>query len=180
MSSTTLYKSPIPDSLNAIFVENHIVINKPHTAVFDWVTNWANLAKWLPVAHSTRVVKGKENAPSQLGDVLWEDITGDAVRHERPRTPKYYTVVAHIPGFLWTVAGQDGYLDNSGKERGDGRIKWVAVFTTFPLEGGKTLYSRVFQQIRDEDDKSGERLAVLDPAVIQKGLERLKAAVEAA
>lgn len=178
-SQQALYTSPIADSKNVLFVENRIVVDKPHTVVFDWVTNWANLNKWLPVAHSTKVLNGQENAPSQLGDVLWEDVKANIDHLSPVPIPKYYTVVAHVPGFLWSVAGEDGVRDSSGNEKGDGKIKWVAVFTTFPLEDGKTLYCREFQQIRDADDKGDGRKKVLDSATIQKGLERLKAAVEA-
>lgn len=51
---------------------------------------------------------------------------------------------------------------------------------TTPLEGGKTLFCRVFQQIRKESDEMRmDRHPVLQPAVIQRGLEKLKTIVEA-
>ena len=38
-----LYLSPIPDTMNLRFVENHIIIERPVRAVYDWVTTWSNL-----------------------------------------------------------------------------------------------------------------------------------------
>jgi hypothetical protein len=50
---------------------------------------------------------------------------------------------------------------------------------TTPLEGEKTLFCRVFQQIRKEgDEMRTDRHPVLQPAVMQKGLEKLKSLVE--
>jgi hypothetical protein len=33
------------DSLNIHFVENRLVLDRPHTAAFDWITTWSTLPK---------------------------------------------------------------------------------------------------------------------------------------
>ncbi|KAG8168380.1 hypothetical protein KVR01_001129 [Diaporthe batatas] len=156
-----MYQSPIPETSNVRYVENRILIDAPHTVVFDYVTTWANLPKWLPVAKNVYVRKGDLNAPARLGDVLCE-----GVRHEEgfsataTRADKIYTVVLHVPGLLWGVAGVD--------DVGDPWVGKTATFITTP----------VFQQIRKEGDDSEVRHPVLQPEVMQKGLERLKDLVE--
>ena len=161
-----LYRSPIPDDMNVRFVENHIVIGRPARVVYDWVTTWSNLPKWLPVAHRTDVVKGRAGMPALFGDQLLEQVN---VNH----SPKHYTVVARIPGSLWTVAGQDAPNDLP-----DGRISWVATFMTIALSDRATLFCRQFQSIRAQSDLSRERYAVEDPQIIQESLHRLKEKVE--
>lgn len=167
-----MYKSPIPETSNVRYVENHILIDAPHTVVFEYVTTWGNLPKWLPVAKHVYVRKGELNAPAKLGDVLCE-----GVHHEEgfsaaaTRADKIYTVVLHVSGFLWGVAGVD--------DIGDPWVGKTATFITTPYADGKTLFCRVFQQIRKEGDDSEDMHPVLRPEVMQTGLERLKALVEA-
>lgn len=167
-----MYRSTIPETSNVRYVENRILIDAPHTVVFDYVTTWGNLPKWLPVAKNVYVRKGDLNAPARLGDVLCE-----GVHHEEgfsaaaARADKIYTVVLHIPGLLWGVAGVD--------DVGDPWVGKTATFITSPSADGKTLFCRVFQQIRKEGDDSEVRHPVLQPDVMQEGLERLRDLVEA-
>ncbi|MFJ7949701.1 SRPBCC family protein [Streptomyces sp. NPDC096354] len=165
-NTTPLYASPVSDALNVRFVENNIAIDRPAAVVYDWVTTWSNLPKWLPVADRVEVRRGADNIPAALGDELFVQIKSGPV-------PKIYTVVTRLPGKMWTVAAQNVV----GGER-EPRISWVAMFTTFDLGNGATLFSRLFQSIRS-DDNSTERGAVEDPAVIQAGLELLKERIEA-
>jgi hypothetical protein len=162
-----IYVSPIPDDMNVRFVVNHIVIKRPVRPVYDWVTTWSNLPKWLPVAHRVEVIRGRPGSPALLGDELFEQVNVDT-------PPKYYTVVARVPGSLWTVAGQDAPGDVP-----DGRISWVATFVTTALDESTTLFCRQFQNIRRQGDLSTERHAVENPLIIQSGLESLKNRVEA-
>lgn len=166
-----VYRSPIPETSNVRYVENRIVIDAPQAVVFEYATTWANLPKWLPVAKSVYVRKGDPTAPAQLGDVLCE-----GVHHEEgfsaaaTRADKIYTVVLLVPNVLWGVAGVD--------DVGDPWVGKTATFITTPCEDGRTLFCRVFQQIRKEGDNSEDRHPVLQPEVIQKGLERLKDLIE--
>ena len=75
------------------------MIDAPHNSVFNLVTTWANLPKWLPVAKSVRVPKGVQNEPAQLGDVLYEDV------HSRGEKSKIYTVVVSLD----TITGTSYY-----------------------------------------------------------------------
>ncbi|TDV39258.1 polyketide cyclase/dehydrase/lipid transport protein [Paraburkholderia caballeronis] len=169
--SSRPYHSPIPDSMNVRFVENRIVIQRPARAVFDWVTTWGNLPRWLPVAHGVAVVRGKLDAPSQLGDVLIENVNPA----NTSGISKQYTVVAQIDGFLWTVAGQDVVNGKPGD-----RIQYVATFAVTPIGPDSCLFTRLFQTVRPDEVNPVERRAVDDPEIIQKGLVRLKSAVESA
>jgi hypothetical protein len=161
-----LYESPISDTMNVRFVENHIIIDRPVGAVYDWMTTWSNLSKWLPVARAVEVLKGLPDSPALLGDELFEQVNVDT-------PPKHYTVVARIPGTLWTVAGQDAPNGTP-----DGRISWVATFVTQARGFGRTLFCRQFQSIRRDGDDSMERHAVENPGIIQSSLESLKHVIE--
>jgi hypothetical protein len=161
-----LYVSPISDAMNVRFVENHITIDRPVQAVYDWVTTWSNLCKWLPVARAVEVLKGQPNSPALLGDELFEHLNVHV-------PPKHYTGVARIPGTLWTVAGQDA-PDGTP----DGRLSWVATFVTQARGFARTLFCRQFQSIRREGDGSIERHAVENPRIIQSSLESLKHKIE--
>lgn len=88
--SKALYESPIGESSNVRYVENRIIINAPHNAVFDFVTTWSNLPKWLPVAKSVSVRKGNPNGPAGLGDELYEAVNPSP---SWPAHSKIYTVV---------------------------------------------------------------------------------------
>jgi hypothetical protein len=152
--------------MNVRFIENHIVIERPVKAVYDWVTTWSNLPKWLPVAQRVEVLKGRHEAPALLGDELFEQANVDT-------PPKHYTVVARVPGCLWTVAGQDAPGGTP-----DGRISWVATFITQALADGRTLFCRQFQNVRRQGDVSIERHVVENPHSIQSCLESIKDAIE--
>lgn len=172
MDAASLYVTPIPETSNVRYVENRILINAPHTVVYDYVTTWANLPKWLPVAKSVYVRKGDPSAPAQLGDVLCEGVHPEAgFEAAATRADKIYTVVLRVPGVLWGVAGVD--------DVGDPWVGKTATFITTPCAGGRTLFCRVFQQIRKEGDVGVDRHPVLQPEVMQKGLERLRDLVEA-
>jgi hypothetical protein len=166
-----LYKSPISDAMNVRFVENHIVVDRPAKDVFDWVTTWGNLHRWLPVAQEVEALKGPLDKPSQLGDVLVELV--DPARTNG--VSKQYTVVAHVDGLLWTVAGQD-LVDGKPNPR----VQYVATFLVTPLQDGRSLFVRQFQLVRPDISNPAERRPVDDPEVIQRGLVNLKRAVEAA
>jgi hypothetical protein len=113
------------------------------------------------------VLKGRHDAPALLGDELFEQVNVNS-------PPKHYTVVARVPGSLWTVAGQDAPDDTP-----DGRISWVATFLTQAHDSRSTLFCRQFQNIRRQGDYSIERHAVEQPHIIQAGLELLKQMIEA-
>ncbi|WP_158894187.1 SRPBCC family protein [Amycolatopsis anabasis] len=166
--SVELYVPQIPDNLNIRFVENRIVINRPVQDVYDWVTTWSNLPKWLPMALGTEVQRGKEDAPAELGDVLLETI-----QPELKEKPKLYTVVARVPGKLWTVVGRDVLDDGSLAPA----MHAIATFTTFDLGDGTTLFCRLFERLIPDTEPPGPH-PVEDPARIQPGLELIKAHLE--
>ncbi|KAF2167544.1 hypothetical protein M409DRAFT_22350 [Zasmidium cellare ATCC 36951] len=162
--SPTLYVPNVPGTSNVRFAENRIISNAKHTAVFDYVTTWANLPKWLPVSEVAKVWKGNEDAPAEMGDVLYEEIK------DKTRSPKVYTVVVLILGLLWVVSGID---------EGETVVKRTVTFLTAPPDDGRTFFSRVFQDVRQYGpDLDSTRLSVMQPAAIQPGLKRLKALVE--
>lgn len=169
--ASTLYRSPIPETSNVRYVENRIIINAPHQVVYDYATTWTNLPNWLPVAKTVYVQEGDHNSPAKLGDVL-----GEAVHQETDfvaaatKADKIYTVVVRVPGLLWTIAGVD--------DVGDPWVGKTVTFVTASLSDGTTLFTRVFQQVRKEGDDAAARHPVLQPQVMQKGLERLKELVE--
>lgn len=167
-----MYQSPIPETSNVRYVENHILIDAPHTVVFDYVTTWEHLPNWLPVAKNVYVRKGDPTAPAILGDVLCEGVHHeDGFSAPATRADKIYTVVLRVPNIVWGVAGID--------DVGDPWIGKTATFITTPCADGRTLFCRVFQQIRKEGDNSEDRHPVLQPEVIQTGLERLRGLIEA-
>lgn len=104
-----MYRSPIPETSNVHYVENHIAIGVPHTVVFEYVTTWANLPKWLPVAKHVYVRKGELNALAKLGDVLREGVHHEeGVSAVTTRADKIYTVVLKVAGSfgawqVWTM-----------------------------------------------------------------------------
>ncbi|ONI88233.1 SRPBCC family protein [Actinosynnema sp. ALI-1.44] len=166
--SVELYVPQIPDNLNIRFVENRIVINRPAQEVYDWVTTWSNLPKWLPMAIGTEVRHGTEGVPAEMGDVLLETI-----QPELNEKPKLYTVVARVPGKLWTVVGRDVLDDGSLAPA----MHAIATFTTFDLGDGTTLFCRLFERLIPAAEPPGPH-PVEDPARIQPGLELIKAHVE--
>jgi Polyketide cyclase / dehydrase and lipid transport len=172
-----LYKSPLPDTMNVRFVENHIGIDRPAKAVFDWVTTWGNLPKWLPVASGVkRVSGGPIEKPSHLGDVFIAVVppkVAAAAGFKAEEFELQYTVVEWVDGFLWTVAGQEM---NDGKP--SDKIVSDATFGVQPRPDGSCVFSRLFQTIRPNVTNPAARRAVEDPATIQKGLEVLKEAIE--
>jgi hypothetical protein len=153
--------------MNVRFVENHIIIERMVKPVYDWVTTWSNLPKWLPVAHRVEVFKGQQDGPALLGDELYEQVNVNS-------PPKLYIVVARVPGSFWTVAGQDVMGGTP-----DGRISWVSTFITQAQGDRSTLLCRQFQNIRRHGDISTGRHAVENPHIIQTGLELLKQRIEA-
>ncbi|MDT8913090.1 SRPBCC family protein [Amycolatopsis sp. PS_44_ISF1] len=169
--TTDLYAPQIPDDLNIRFVENRIVIERPAQEVYDWVTTWANLPKWLPMASGTEVRRGTEGAPAELGDVLLETIAADLPDEK----PKLYTVVARVPGKLWTVVGRDVLDDGTPAPA----MHAIATFTTFDLGDGRTLFCRLFERLVPPAEPAGPH-PVEDPARIQPGLELIKAHLEGA
>ncbi len=74
--SLQLYQEPNLGTQNIRILENQIKIHAPHTAVFDYVTTWSNVPKWLPLTKKAEVVKGNKKGPSQLGDHLEEVASG--------------------------------------------------------------------------------------------------------
>lgn len=167
-TAADLYVPQIPDNLNIRFVENRIVVNRPAREVFDWVTTWANLPKWLPMASGTEVLRGEQGRPAELGDELLETIFP-----ELNEKPKHYTVVARVPGKLWTVVGRDVLDDGTLAPR----LHAIATFTTFDLGDGTTLFCRLFERLVGPAEPAGPH-PVEDPARIQPGLEMIKAHIE--
>jgi uncharacterized protein YndB with AHSA1/START domain len=163
-----LYVSPISYDLNIRFIENRVIVKRPAQVVYDWVTTWSNLPKWLPMASGTEVRRGTEGVPAELGDVLLENI-----RPELNEKPKLYTVVARVPGKLWTVVGRD-VLDNGELAP---KMHAIATFTTFDLGDGTTLFCRLFERLVPDTEPAGPH-PVEDPTRIQPGLELLKAHIE--
>jgi hypothetical protein len=176
-AAEALYKSPIPDTMNVRFVENHIVIDRPADAVFDWVTTWGNLPKWLPVTAEVRKVSGGPiDKPSHIGDVLIEVVPAKvAAAPGQPAVDRLiqYTVVEQQDGFLWTVAGQN-MIDGKPANK----IEFIATYTVKALPGGNTLFSREFHSIRPNEVNPVRRTPVDDPVLNQAGLEKLKSAIE--
>ena len=164
-----MYRSPISDRMNVRFTENHITIDRAAQEVFDWVTTWGNVPKWLPVATSVSATRGNVETPSKLGDVVLEKI--DPTKTDG--IDKQYTVVAQVDGLLQTVAGGD-----SIGGRPSDRVQYISTFAVKPIDQRSCVLTRIFQAIRIDTVNPVERGAVEDPAVIQKGLEQLKKAIE--
>ena len=169
VSSAALYKSPISDAMNMRFTENRIIVERAAQEVFDWVTTWANVPKWLPVAKKVSAIRGDLDKPSKLGDVVIETI--DPTNTDG--IDKQYTVVAQVDGFLQTVAGGD-VVDGQSSDR----IQYVATFAVQPIDCHRCVLTRVFQSVRSNTVSSNERGAVENPAAIQKGLKHLKHVLE--
>jgi uncharacterized protein YndB with AHSA1/START domain len=182
-ASDPLYVSPVADDLNARFVENHIVIDRPADKVFAWVTTPKNMAHWFPMMLGWDVFKGgPADQPQKIGDSVTETIvpTNPDGKHRQNR----YTVVGLVPGHQWVAVSQrlgpDGNpIPNIGS---------VANFTVEPLPGGKSLFIRFFQSLRPDPRVTGpdapdptampRKGTILDPEVIQPGLVHLKELVE--
>ncbi len=163
------YRSPISDSLNVRFTENHITIDRAAPEVFNWVTTWSNVPKWLPVATSVSVTVGDVGKPSKLGDVVIEKIDPN----KTDGIDKQYTVVAQVDGLLQTVAGGDVINGQAC-----GRSQYVATFAVKPIDERSCILTRIFQAIRVDAVNPSAREAVEDPEVIQKGLEHSKGVLE--
>ena len=169
-SGASLYDSPIPDTMNVRFTENHIIIDRPAQEVFDWVTTWVNVPMWLPVATGVAVLHGDASKPSKLGDIVIERIdpsTTDGI-------DKLYTVVAQIDGLLQTVAGGEFVSGDSVD-----RIQYISTFAVKPISDREALLTRIFQTIRRGAENPAERAAVEDPQAMQRGMEHLKQVLEA-
>ncbi|WP_156397318.1 MULTISPECIES: hypothetical protein [unclassified Sphingomonas] len=174
-----LYKSVLPESMNVRFVENHVIIDRPANAVFDWVTTWGNISKWLAVADEAELIRGGPiEKPSRIGDVLLEYVPpkyGNTSSNEPSMRKTYaYTVVVLVEGLLWIAAGQSWENGVAGE-----KIRFVQIFSTKSLSETRTLFSRTFHFIKDEVVNPVQRYPVDDPELMQESLKRLKAVLEA-
>ena len=93
------------DNTNVLFVENHIVIDRPSREVFDFVTTPANIPKWFTQSVNKEGglnVTGATDRPNQVGDQVFENIKFPNGKELK----LVQTTIVSIPGFQWTVVGQ--------------------------------------------------------------------------
>jgi hypothetical protein len=139
--------------------------------VFDWVTTWGNLPRWLGVASGgVTQFDGDLAKPSRFGDRL--------VEHFDPGGPVNalrYTVGALRPGHLWVAAGQ---VFDPASATADDVVMGIATFTVELLDEGCCTFTRIFQLIRPASMDPDVALPVTDPHESQLSVDRARDAME--
>jgi hypothetical protein len=167
------FVSAIGDNTNVVFVENHIVIDRPANEIFDFVSTPGNVFKWFTRSGVTEpFISGALDHPNRVGDQVFENIDFPDGRKLR----LVQTTVVSIPGFEWVVTGQPISSDSKPLPQ----VLSLAVWTVQPLPGGKSMFSRFFSLIGAEGSVTVSRSknGALDPVGSQAALERLKKYLE--
>jgi hypothetical protein len=167
------FVSAIGDNTNVVFVENHIVIDRPANEIFDFVSTPGNIYKWFTKSSDAKpFISGALDLPNRVGDQVFENLDLPDGR----KLSLVQTTVVCIPGFEWVVTGQP--VGSDGKPLP--RVLSLAVWTVQPLPGGKSLFSRFFSLVGAEGSVTVSRSknAALDPVGSQAALERLKKYLE--
>jgi len=167
------FVSAIGDNTNVVFVENHIVIDRPANEIFDFVSTPGNVYKWFTKSSDAKpFITGALDHPNRVGDQVFENIDFPDGR----KLSLVQTTVVCIPGFEWVVTGQP--IGSDGKPLP--QVLSLAVWTVQSLPGGKSMFSRFFSLVGSEGSVTVSRSknGALDPAGSQAALERLKKYLE--
>ena len=167
------FVSAIGDNTNVVFVENHIVIERPANEIFDFVSTPGNIYKWFTRSSDAKpFISGALDHPNRVGDQVFENIDFPDGRKLR----LVQTTVVCIPGFEWVVTGQP--VGSDGKPLP--KVLSLAVWTVQPLSDGKSMFSRFFSLVVSEGSVTVSRTKnpALDPVGSQAALERLKKYLE--
>src|SRR6204780_2635488 len=133
------FVSAIGDNTNVVFVENHIVIDRPANEIFDFVSTPGNIYKWFTKSSDAKpFISGALDHPNRVGDQVFENLDLPDGR----KLSLVQTTVVCIPGFEWVVTGQP--VGSDGKPLP--KVLSLAVWTVQPLPGGKSLFSRFFSR----------------------------------
>ena len=96
------FVSAIGDNTNVVFVENHIVIDRPANEIFDFVSTPGNVYKWFTKSSDAKpFISGALDHPNRVGDQVFENIDFPDGR----KLSLVQTTVVCIPGFEWVVTG---------------------------------------------------------------------------
>ncbi len=69
------FVSAIGDNTNVVFVENHIVIDRPANEIFDFVSTPENVYKWFTKSSDAKpLISGAVDHPNRVGDQVFETI----------------------------------------------------------------------------------------------------------
>jgi hypothetical protein len=69
------FVSAIGDNTNVVFVENHIVIDRPANEIFDFVSTPGNVYKWFTKSSDAKpFITGALDHPNRVGDQVFENI----------------------------------------------------------------------------------------------------------
>jgi len=167
------FVSAIGDNTNVVFVENHIVIDRPANEIFDFVSTPGNVYKWFTKSSDAKpFITGALDHPNRVGDQVFENIDFPDGRKLR----LVQTTIVCIPGFEWVVTGQP--IGSDGKPLP--QVLSLAVWTVQSLPGGKSMFSRFFSLVGSEGSVTVSRSknGALDPVGSQAALERLKKYLE--
>ena len=167
------FVSAIGDNTNVVFVENHIVIDRPANEIFDFVSTPGNVYKWFTKSSDAKpFITGALDHPNRVGDQVFENIDFPDGR----KLSLVQTTVVCIPGFEWVVTGQP--IGSDGKPLP--QVLSLAVWTVQSLPGGKSMFSRFFSLVGSEGSVTVSRSknGALDPVGSQAALERLKQYLE--
>ena len=167
------FVSAIGDNTNVVFVENHIVIDRPANEIFDFVSTLGNVYKWFTKSsHAKPFITGALDHPNRVGDQVFENIDFPDGR----TLSLVQTTVVCIPGFEWVVTGQP--IGSDGKPLP--QVLSLAVWTVQSLPGGKSMFTRFFSLVGSEGSVTVSRSknGALDPVGSQAALERLKKYLE--
>ena len=172
-SARPAFVSAIGDNTNVVFVENHIVIDRPANEIFDFVSTPGNVYKWFTKSSDAKpFITGALDHPNRVGDQVFENIDFPDGR----KLSLVQTTVVCIPGFEWVVTGQP--IGSDGKPLP--QVLSLAVWTVQSLPGGKSMFSRFFSLVGSEGSVTVSRSknGALDPVGSQAALERLKKYLE--
>lgn len=167
------FVSAIGDNTNVVFVENHIVIDRPANEIFDFVSTPGNIYKWFTKSSDSKpFISGALDHPNRVGDQVFENLDLPDGR----KLSLVQTTVVCIPGFEWMVTGQPAGSDGKPLPK----VLSLTVWTVQPLPDGKSLFSRFFSLVGAEGSVTVSRSknGALDPVGSQAALERLKTYLE--
>src|ERR1700723_4523011 len=69
------FVSAIGDNTNVVFVENHIVIDRPANEIFDFVSTLGYVYKWFTKSSDVKpFITGALDHPNSVGDQVFENI----------------------------------------------------------------------------------------------------------